>query len=76
MDLTGIGATDDTTLQGVCNQVRTRINFQDTNSSSFYIAPDPGQTTNHPFKFGGSAANFSNFKSAIDPWVQAEKTSQ
>lgn len=76
MDLTGIGATDDTTLQGVCNQVRTRINFQDTNSSSFYIAPDPGQVTNHPFKFGGSAANFSNFKSAIDPWVQAEKTSQ
>jgi hypothetical protein len=76
MDITGVGTTDDTMIQTACNQVRTRINFQATNSSSFYIAPDPGQATNHPFKFGGSAANFSNFKSAIDPWVQAEKTSQ
>jgi hypothetical protein len=76
MDLTGIGSTDDMTLQGVCNQVRTRINFQDTNSSGFYIAPDPGQQTNHPFKFGGNAGAFSAFKSAVDPWVQAEKTSQ
>ena len=76
MDITGIGAADDATVLLACNQVRSRINFQDTNSSSFYIAPDPGQVTNHPFKFGGSAANFSNFKSAIDPWVQAEKTSQ
>ena len=75
MDLTGIGSTDDTTLQGVCNQVRTRINFQDTNASGFYIAPDPGQQTNHPFKFGGNAACFTTFKSAIDPWVQAEKNS-
>jgi hypothetical protein len=76
MDLTGITAGDDTTLQGVCNQVRTRINFQDTNSSSFYIAPNPGQATNHPFKFGGNQTNFNNFKSAVDLWVQAEKTSQ
>ena len=76
MDLTGINATDDATLQNVCNQVRTRINFQDTNSSSFYIAPNPAQVTNHPFKFGGVQANFDNFKAAIDPWVQAEKTSQ
>jgi mono/diheme cytochrome c family protein len=76
MDIDGIGSTDDAMIQLACNQVRSRINFQDTNSSSFYIAPDPGQATNHPFKFGGSAANFSNFKSAVDPWVQAEKTSQ
>jgi len=76
MDITGINSQDDATVQLACNQVRSRINFQDTNQSSFYIAPDPGQTTNHPFKFGGNAANFTNFKSAIDPWVQAEKTSQ
>jgi len=76
MDIDGIASTDDAMIQLACNQVRSRINFQDTNSSSFYIAADPGQTTNHPFKFGGSAANFTNFKSAIDPWVQAEKTSQ
>jgi mono/diheme cytochrome c family protein len=76
MDITGIAAADDATVQLACNQVRTRINFQDTNSSSFYIAPDPGQNTNHPFKFGGNATNFTAFKSAVDPWVQAEKTSQ
>ena len=76
MDITGVNSTDDATVQNACNQVRTRINFQDTNSSSFYIAPNPAQVTNHPFKFGGTQANFDNFKAAIDPWVQAEKTSQ
>jgi hypothetical protein len=73
MDLTGIAATDDTTLQNVCNQARTRINFQDTNASGFYIAPNPAQATNHPFKFG-TQANFDTFKAAVDVWVQAEKT--
>jgi mono/diheme cytochrome c family protein len=76
MDLTGITATDDTTLQNVCNQARTRINFTDTNQSGFFIAPNPSQTTNHPFKFGGVQANFDAFKAAVDVWVQAEKTSQ
>jgi mono/diheme cytochrome c family protein len=75
MDITGVNSADDATVQMACNQVRTRINFQDTNSSSFYIAPNPAQTTNHPFKFNGVQANFDNFKAAIDPWVQAEKTS-
>jgi mono/diheme cytochrome c family protein len=76
MDLTGIGATDDATLQTVCNQARTRVNFTDTNQSGFFIAPNPAQTTNHPFKFGGVQANFDAFKAAVDVWVQAEKTSQ
>jgi hypothetical protein len=76
MDLTGIAATDDATLQNVCNQARTRINFQDTNASGFYIAPNPSQATNHPFKFAGVQANFDTFKAAVDIWVQAEKTAQ
>jgi len=75
MDLTGIAATDDATLTTVCNQARTRINFTDTNQSGFFIAPNPAQTTNHPFKFGGVQANFDSFKTAVDVWVQAEKTS-
>jgi len=74
MDLVGIAATDDATLQNVCNQARTRINFQDTNASGFYIAPNPSQATNHPFKFAGVQANFDTFKAAVDIWVQAEKT--
>lgn len=75
MDITGIAATDDATLTNVCNQARTRINFQDTNASGFYIAPNPAMTTNHPFKFG-TQANFDTFKAAVDVWVQAEKTAQ
>lgn len=75
MDLTGIGAMDDATLQNVCNQARTRINFQDTNASGFYIAPNPAMGTNHPFKFPAQA-NFDTFKAAVDIWVQAEKTAQ
>ncbi len=75
MDLTGITATDDMTLQNVCNQARTRINFQDTNASGFYIAPNPAMGTNHQFKFP-TQANFDAFKAAVDVWVQAEKTAQ
>jgi mono/diheme cytochrome c family protein len=75
MDITGIASTDDAILQGVCNQVRTRINFTDTNNSGFYIAPNPAQATGHDFKFPAQA-NFDGFKAAVDVWVQAEKTSQ
>ena len=75
MDLTGIAAADDPTLQGVCDQARTRINFTDTNQSGFFIAPNPAVTTNHPFKFGQVQANFDAFKAAVDVWVQVEKTS-
>jgi mono/diheme cytochrome c family protein len=75
MDITGIAAADDATLQNVCNQARTRINFQDTNASGFYIAPNPAMGTNHPFKFAAQA-NFDTFKAAVDIWVQAEKTAQ
>ncbi len=75
MDLVGIASTDDNVLQGVCNQARTRINFTDTNASGFYIAPNPAQATNHPFKFP-DANGFNAFKTPVDIWVQAEKTSQ
>lgn len=75
MDITGIASTDDAVLQGVCNQARTRINFTNTDASGFYIAPNPAQATNHPFKFA-TQANFDGFKAAVDVWVQAERTSQ
>jgi hypothetical protein len=75
MDITGINSTDDAVLQNACNQARTRINFQDTNNSGFYLAPNPSVQTNHPFKFGNNQANFDAFKAAVDIWVQAERTS-
>lgn len=74
MDLSAIGATDDATLLNACNQVRTRINFQTTDLSGFYVAPNPGDPTNHPFKFNGNQGNFNAFKASVDVWVQAEKT--
>ncbi len=76
MDITGVAnAGDMAMMQMVCDQVRTRINFQDTNASGFYIAPNPAQATGHDFKFP-DAGTFNNFKAAVDVWVQAEKTSQ
>jgi hypothetical protein len=74
MDLTGVNSADDAAILIACNQVRTRINFQTTDLSGFFVAPNPGDPTNHPFKFNGNQANFNAFKAAVDPWVQAEKT--
>ncbi|MDB4957304.1 MAG: hypothetical protein JWO36_4873 [Myxococcales bacterium] len=74
MNLDGVNAADDATLQLACNQARIQINFTDTATSGFYIAPNPAQATAHPFKFGGNQANFNAFKAAVDVWVQAEKT--
>ena len=75
MDLDGVAAADDASILLACNQVRSRINFQTTDQSGFYIAPNPADQTNHPFKFGNVQANFDAFKLSIDAWVQAEKTS-
>ena len=74
MDITKINATADADLLNACNQVRTRINFQTTDQSGFYLAPNPGSATNHPFKFNNNAAAFTAFKTAMDVWVKAEQT--
>lgn len=75
MDLSGlVGTVDDTSIMNACNQARTQINFQTTDLSGFFVAPNPADNTNHPFKFNGNQGNFNSFKAAVDPWVQAEKT--
>lgn len=74
MDVTGVGATDDAKILAACNQVRSRINFQTTDQSGFYLAPNPADQTNHPFKFNGNATAFTAFKTAMDVWVKAEQT--
>jgi len=50
MNLTGVDAADDPTIQLACNQARTRVNFQTPDQSSIFLAPDPANM-NHPFKF-------------------------
>ncbi len=70
MNLTGIAATDDPTIQTVCNQIRTRINTTDLNQSGIYLAADPANM-NHPFKF--TAAQLTTFKNGVNVWINAEK---
>lgn len=66
-------SADDNQVQAACNQIRTRINFQDLNNSGLYLAPTPGNM-NHPFTFGGNQANFNAFKNAVQVWATAEQT--
>jgi hypothetical protein len=74
MDLTNLTATTDALLMNACNQVRSRINFQTTDQSGFYIAPSPTLTSNHPFNFNKDQNAFNAFKTAMDVWVKAEQT--
>jgi cytochrome c553 len=74
MDLTGVAAADDATALLACNQVRSRINLTNSDQSGFYLAPNPGAASNHPFKFNMNQAAFNAFKTAMDVWVKAEQT--
>jgi hypothetical protein len=75
LDMTGMDATDDPTIQLACNQARTAINLTAPDQSGFFIEPNPGNATNHPFKFPSGAA-YTTFQTAMNPWVQAEATAQ
>lgn len=70
MNITQINSTDDAQLLLACNQVRSRINFQDINQSSLFLAPDPNNNS-HPVRF--NATDFQNFKNTLNPWIIAER---
>ena len=72
MDITGIDSGDDAMIQNACNQVRTRVNFQDIPSSGVFLATTPGNN-NHPFTFNGNTANHDAFVNALTPWITAER---
>jgi mono/diheme cytochrome c family protein len=72
LDLTGAGATDTATVTSVCNQFRTGVNLTTPDISAIYLAPMPNNNTNHPFKF--AAADFTAYKTAVDIWINGEKT--
>lgn len=74
MDLTGVNSADDAVAILACNQVRSRVNLVTTAMSGIYLAPTPGNGTNHPFKFANAGAFTTNFQTPVDIWVQAEKT--
>lgn len=73
LDITGVAAADNPTLLTACNQVRGRVDLINPATSALYNAPNPGSATNHPFKFP-TAATFTDFKTSVDAWIQAEKT--
>nr|HEX4317854.1 hypothetical protein [Kofleriaceae bacterium] len=74
MDLSGLlGTPTPDTILTACDQVRTRINFQTIEQSGFFVAPNPADNTNHPFKFNGVQANFQTFHDSVVIWVNAEK---
>jgi hypothetical protein len=73
MDITGIKTTADMTMQQTaCNQVRSRIDFNNIPGSGIMLAPQTGQDAAHPFKIQ-NATTFNNFKTALVNWANAEK---
>lgn len=70
LDMTGV---DQANAMNACNQVRLRVNLDDPNQSGIFLATTPGNA-NHPFTFNNNQANFNNFKTALTPWINAEKT--
>lgn len=74
MDVTGVASTDDAALLLACNAMRSRTDLVNTAMSGIFLAPQPGNNTNHPFKFNNNAADFTAFQTSVDVWVQAEKT--
>ncbi len=70
MNITGIGAGDDPTILTACNQVRTRINFQNIPQSGVLLAPLQGGDGAHPFKLN----NFNAFSGPMTTWANAEAT--
>lgn len=72
VNMTNLQSANDDEVLAACNQIRTRINFQDLNNSGLYLAPAPGNM-NHPFAFP-TQANHDAFKNAVQVWATAEQT--
>lgn len=69
LDLTG---ADQANAMNACNQVRLRVNFTDIANSGLLLAPTPGNA-NHPYPFTNNLTGFNNFKTALNPWIIAER---
>jgi len=72
MNITNINSADDMVVQSACNQVRTRVNFQNIPQSGIFLAPNPGNG-NHPFTFNNNQAQHDAFVTALNPWILAEQ---
>jgi len=55
-----------------CAQIKNRVNPADPPASQLFITTDPGGNAAHPFKFGGNADTFNNFRNSVSTWIAAE----
>lgn len=55
-----------------CGQVLNRVNLMAPGKSQLFITTNPSGSASHPFKFGGSAANYNTFKNSVTLWIQDE----
>lgn len=68
MDLSDLASNSALT----CGQVKNRVNFTTPNQSQIFLVTDPGGNASHPFKFGGNAGNWNNFRNAVTQWIESE----
>jgi hypothetical protein len=70
VDMTNINSADDNLLLLACNEIRTRLNFQDINQSGIVLAVAPNNN-NHPVRF--AAGDHTTFINRITAWFNAER---
>ncbi len=68
VDMSDLGTND----AAACAQVKNRVNTTTPAQSQIFITTDPGGNAGHPFKFGGNAATFADFRDDLTVWIEAE----
>jgi hypothetical protein len=71
-DMTKINDLTDTGQAAACGQILSRVDKGSVINSGVFVAPNPGQNTTHPFKFGGDVNQFNNFQSQLTLWINQE----
>jgi hypothetical protein len=55
-----------------CAQVLARIHPKDPDTSDILMVTDPSKQIAHGYKFAGNKTQYSAFKAAVTPWINAE----
>ena len=71
-DMTKVNDTSPEGQAAACGQILSRVNLADPPQSAIFIAPDPDSGAGHPFKFGGDAGAFGDFRDALTVWINQE----
>ena len=75
-DAGATGAVDMSDLQTnsalTCAQVKNRVNLGTPANSQLFVTTDPDGNASHPFKFGGDASMWNDFKDDVTVWINAE----